>query len=174
MTTEKRISAVIVCSDRAFEGHYEDKSGPAAVEWLAEHNFNNLSLDVIPDDVKRLQLAVAELATNADVLIVSGGTGLGPRDTSPQSIAAIADYEIPGFGELLRKESLKYSFNAYLSRCGAFVVMRKLVLVLPGNPKAVVEQLDIVADLLPHAISALRGECKHRRKREPQEAVATL
>ena len=126
--------------------------------------YDNRSLTVIPDNGDDLQVAVQGLATEVDMIVVSGGTGLGPRDISPQAIGAIADYDIPGFGELLRKESLKYSLNAYLSRCGAFVVQKKLVLVLPGNPKAVVEQLDILADLLPHALCALKGECKHRRK----------
>ena len=94
------------------------------------------------------------------------GTGLGPRDITPQVLDGACDYGIPGFGELLRQGSLKYSLNAYLSRCGGWVKGRTLVLALPGNPKAVVEQLDILADLLPHALKSLQGKCDDRRKTE--------
>jgi molybdenum cofactor synthesis domain-containing protein len=118
---------------------------------------------VVPDELIGIQNAVIAALPECDFVVVSGGTGLGPRDLTPQAVAGIADYEVPGLGELLRRESEKYSRNAYLSRCGGWVLGQKLVLAVPGNPKAAVEQLGILEDLLPHVILSLRGECKHRR-----------
>jgi molybdopterin biosynthesis enzyme MoaB len=85
----------------------------------------------------------------------------------------VCDFAVPGFGEMLRAGSLKYSLNAYLSRCGGWVKGRALVLALPGNPKAVTEQLGIMKDLLPHALQSVRGECKHRRKTAPQSELSS-
>lgn len=158
-------AAVIVSSDRAHHGTYEDKSGPAASAWLEAHGFQVQSVAVIPDEPSKLRETVTSLVeTSADLIVVSGGTGLGPRDRTPNTLDSHCDYAVPGIGELLRRESLKYSLNAYLSRCGGWVNGRTLVLALPGNPKAVTEQLDILSDLLPHALKSLRGECSHRRK----------
>jgi molybdenum cofactor synthesis domain-containing protein len=158
---------VIISSDRAAQGIYEDRSGPAVVEWLTRNQYRCENLAVVPDLREPLVDCVAA-ATDAssDLVIISGGTGLGPRDITPQVLASICDYEIPGFGELMRKESLKYSLNAYLSRCGGFVKQRSLILAVPGNPKAAVEQLEALADLLPQAIESIHGRCKHRRRVE--------
>ena len=158
-------SHVIVSSDRASQGTYKDEAGPAAEKWLKKHQFNNTGVTVIPDDEERIRMEVLTTLQGVELLVVSGGTGVGPRDVTPQVVKSVADYEIPGFGELLRQGSLKYSLNSYLSRCGAYVKKNKLILALPGNPKAVTEQLDILKDLLPNALCALRGECKHRNRR---------
>lgn len=163
-----RRAAVIVSSDRAHEGTYEDLSGPAARGWLHEHGFEVEATAVVPDTKSELVKALEKaLTTGPSLIVISGGTGLGPRDITPQVLDDFCDYDIPGFGELLRRESLKFSLNAYLSRCGGWIKDRTLVLALPGNPKAVVEQLGILADLLPHAVKSLSGKCDHRRKVEP-------
>ena len=158
-------SHIIVSSDRASQGTYKDEAGPAAQMWLKKNKFQGTGITVIPDDEERLRMEVLMALPEVDLLVVSGGTGLGPKDITPQVIKSLADYEIPGFGELLRQESLKYSLNSYLSRCGGYVKNNKLILALPGNPKAVTEQLDILKDLLPNALCALKGECKHRNRR---------
>jgi molybdenum cofactor synthesis domain-containing protein len=157
-------AAVVVCSDRAFSGTYEDQSGPSAVGWLTGKGFNVAGSIVIPDDRSALVAQIESLIVEKDLIVISGGTGLGPKDLTPQVLEEISDYDVPGIGELLRRESLKYSLNAYLSRCGGWVKNQKLLLALPGNPKAVVEQLGILEDILPAAIDALRGQCKHRRR----------
>ena len=168
-------AAVIVSSDRAHTGTYEDKSGPAATSWLEAKGFEVFDTVVIPDDQTHLIEAMMGCLDNkADLIVTSGGTGLGPRDVTPQALDKACDYIVPGIGELLRAESLKYSKNAHLSRCGGWVKERTLVLALPGNPHAVVEQLDILADLLPHALAAVRGECKHRRKATDPDAERSL
>lgn len=163
---------VIVCSDRASLGTYEDKSGPAAKDWLSGNNYNCLGVAVIPDNSDTLREAVLQkIASDADFIVISGGTGISPTDITPQTLATFCDYEVPGFGEMLRQESLKYSLNSYLSRCGGWVLNKKLIFALPGNPKAVKEQLDILKSLMPHAIDAVQGNCKHRRPVEKHDQL---
>lgn len=162
--TEPMKTGVIVCSDRASSGTYEDKSGPAASAWLSAHNYFCKDVVVIPDNAEMLTEVVQTMSSSdLDFIVISGGTGLGPTDITPQTLDAVCDYEVPGFGEMLRQQSLKYSLNSYLSRCGGWVLNRKLIFALPGNPKAVTEQLDILQELLPHAIESVQGKCKHRR-----------
>jgi len=157
-------ASVIVSSDRAFHGTYTDQSGPAAQGWLADHGYDVQGVQVVADDRAMLaEMVHAAVARDTQLIVISGGTGLGPRDITPQTLDDLCDYPIPGFGEMLRRESLKYSLNAYLSRCGGWVKGRSLMLALPGNPKAVVEQLSILQDLLPHALKAVAGTCDNRR-----------
>ncbi len=156
---------MIVSSDRAHRGEYTDESGPAAMAWLAKRGYETLGCLVVSDDASPLRDAVAQFVERgAEVVVISGGTGLGPRDITPQTLDACCDFSIPGIGEHLRRESLKYSLNSNLSRCGAWAKGQRLVLALPGNPKAVAEQLEMLEDLIPHAIWSLRGECHHRRR----------
>lgn len=175
-TSPRLSAAVLVSSDRSFTGAYEDLSGPAARDYLTGKGFDVNTVRVVPDDAGAITEAVlaalkgSEEARTPDLLVISGGTGLGPRDITPQTLDKFCDYHVPGIGEMLRRESLKYSLNAYLSRCGGWVRGATLILALPGNPKAVVEQLEILADLLPHALMSVRGECKHRRKTETSTA----
>lgn len=153
-------AAVIVCSDRSFRGEYEDTAGRAIHHWLEEHSFECSLPTIIPDDKEAIAASLrASLAH--DVLIFVGGTGLSPRDITPQTIAAICDYEIPGVGEYLRAESLKITSNALLSRCGAWVVQQKLVLALPGSKRAALEMMNMLADMLPRLLRALRNDCTH-------------
>ena len=169
------VAVVLVASDRAHQGTYQDRSGPAAAAWLMDQGMAVQAVTILPDDRDALTHALdsccARLADELALVVISGGTGLGPRDVTPQVLNHFADYEIPGFGELLRRESLRYSLNAYLSRCGGWVRSGVLILALPGNPKAVVEQLEILRDLLPHALKSLKGRCDHRRP--PVDSAAT-
>ncbi len=162
-------SAIIVSSDRAHTGTYDDLSGPAAKDWLEAKGFPVAGKVVVPDEAGPLrEMLDTYVSRGVSLVVVSGGTGLGPRDITPQVLDAACDYSIPGFGEMMRQGSLKYSLNAYLSRCGGWVKGRTIVLALPGNPKAVVEQLDLMADLLPHALKSINGKCGDRRKTEPR------
>lgn len=154
--------AIVVCSDRARAGVYEDASGPAARKWLEAKGWNVAGVHVIPDDPQRLKEVVSESAESAHMIVISGGTGIGERDITPQTLASLCDFEIPGVGEILRAESMKITPNGWLSRCGAWVLRRRLVLALPGNPKAVVEQLGILESMIPKAMRALAGTCEHR------------
>jgi len=161
--------SIIVASDRAKQGVYEDLSGPAARRWLQDHGAEVRTLEVVSDDQESIAAACRGVLDSSQLIVISGGTGLGPRDVTPQTLDNFCDYTIPGIGELLRRESLKYSLNAYLSRCGGWVKDRTLLLALPGNHKAVFEQLEILTDLLPHALESVQGKCKHRRRVESEE-----
>jgi molybdenum cofactor synthesis domain-containing protein len=157
-------ASIIISSDRAFHGTYVDQSGPAAQGWLKGQGYTVKGIQVVADDrVMMAEVVNAAVSQDTSLIVISGGTGLGPRDITPQTLDEICDYAIPGFGEMLRRESLKYSLNAYLSRCGGWVKNRSLIVALPGNPKAVVEQLSILNDLLPHALKAVAGICDNRR-----------
>jgi molybdopterin adenylyltransferase len=112
---------------------------------------------ILPDDPAALQAELIELADSraADVVITSGGTGLSPRDRTPQATAAVIDYEVPGIAEAIRAASMAYTASAMLSRALAGVRDRTLIVNLPGSPKAVREALDVVLPVLPHALELL-------------------
>jgi molybdopterin adenylyltransferase len=112
---------------------------------------------VLPDDPAALQAELIELADSraADVVITSGGTGLSPRDRTPQATAAVIDYEVPGIAEAIRAASMAHTKSAMLSRALAGVRDRTLIVNLPGSPKAVGEALDVVLPVLPHALELL-------------------
>jgi len=160
---------VVVSSDRASQQVYNDETGPCAKAWLEEHNFLVSKVLVIPDDNEALLKVLEDHHRDAerphesvDLIVVSGGTGLGSRDHTPQVIAHYADYEIPGFGEMMRAESKKYSPKALLSRCGAWVIGTQLILAIPGSPKATREHLEICHELIPLALKALKDQCEHQ------------
>jgi molybdopterin adenylyltransferase len=159
---------VLVCSDRASSLQYEDKAGPAAHEWLTRQGFLVSGITVIPDSEAQLANLVSQLCSSEDVIIISGGTGLSARDITPQVLARHCDYEVPGIGEHLRRESLKFSPNALLSRGGAWAKNGRLIFALPGNPKAVIEQLEILGTLVQDSVTSAKGLCAHRGHRSPK------
>ena len=118
---------------------------------------------LIPDDAGALQAELIDLADGgaADLILTSGGTGLAPRDVTPQATAAVLDYEVPGIAEAIRAAALPAVRNAMLSRAIAGVRHRTLVVNLPGNPKAVAESLATIAPVLPHALAQLAGDSGH-------------
>lgn len=160
---DNRISAtVIVCSDRAAAGVYDDETGPAVCAWLEENGLHPQRVQVIPDGKAELQAKVADAVAGGNTLVVvAGGTGLGPRDMTPGSLTELCDFEIPGFGEKMRRESENHSPNAALSRCGAWAKAGALVIAVAGKPKAAREQLAILGSLIPRALRALAGTCHH-------------
>jgi molybdopterin adenylyltransferase len=118
---------------------------------------------ILPDDPAALQAELIDLADagSADLVLTSGGTGLGPRDRTPQATAAILDYEVPGIPEAIRAASVPNVRTAMLSRALAGVRHRTLIVNFPGSPKAVGESLDIVLPVLPHALELLAGRVVH-------------
>ncbi|MFC7879669.1 molybdenum cofactor biosynthesis protein MoaE [Isoptericola sp. NPDC057391] len=164
----QRRVAVVVASDRAAAGEYEDRSGPAAVAWFAARGWRTSPPVVVHDgEPVREALAALLVAAPDDVphlIVTSGGTGLGPRDRTPEATRAVLDREVPGIAELVRARSLTPTDPAKravpaaaLSRGVAGVAGRTLVLNLPGSVGGVTDGLDALAEVLPHAVDQLAG-----------------
>ena len=154
--------ALIVLSDRAAAGTRADGCLPVMRTRLAS-GYEIVRESVLPDDAGALQAELIDLCDSgaASLILTSGGTGLGPRDRTPQATAAILDYEVPGISEAIRSASLRIVKTAMLSRGVAGVRHRTLIVNLPGSPKAVGEALDVVLPVLPHAMELLAGEVDH-------------
>ena len=152
-------TALVVLSDRAASGERPDACMPVMRERLGTA-YEIVRETVLPDDAGALQAELIDLADTAaaSLILTSGGTGLGPRDRTPQATAAILDYEVPGIAEAIRAASMEIVKSAMLSRAVAGVRYRTLIVNLPGSPKAVGEALDVVLPVLPHALELLRGE----------------
>ncbi|HZT11356.1 MAG TPA: MogA/MoaB family molybdenum cofactor biosynthesis protein [Candidatus Baltobacteraceae bacterium] len=160
--TPKPSVALIVLSDRAASGERADACLPVLRERLADV-YDIVREAVIPDDASALQAELIDLADRGEaaLIITIGGTGLGPRDRTPQATAAILDYQVPGIAEAIRAAALPAVKTAMLSRGIAGVRNKTLIVNLPGSPKAVAESVDVILPVLPHAIELLRGENPH-------------
>jgi molybdopterin adenylyltransferase len=155
-------AAVITVSDsRARRGAAEDSSGDAIVARLADLPADVVIRRVVADSADEIRSALRDAVEGANLVVLSGGTGLGPRDVTPQAIRPLLDYEIPGMAEAMRREGLRGTPHAMLSRQVVGVARRRLVMVLPGSPRAVIEGLDAVWEALPHALRLLSGDTAH-------------
>lgn len=152
-------AAVITMSDKGAAGLREDKSGPALVEALQGHALVNEQF-VIPDEYEQIKTELTRLADSGsvDIILTTGGTGLAPRDVTPEATLAVVERLVPGIPEAMRAESRKITDRAMLSRAQAGVRGRALIINLPGSPKAAVECLQVVLPVLAHAVETLRGE----------------
>lgn len=151
--------AVITSSDSVARNDRPDAGGDAVVNALAALDAECVDRAVCPDDVGALSRQLRAFTDRADVQLVltTGGTGLGPRDVTPEATKRVVDYEVPGISETIRAETLSKTRMAMLSRGIAGVRNRTLVINLPGNPKGVAECLDVVKSVLPHALDLLVG-----------------
>ncbi len=152
-------AAVITLSDKGAAGLREDKSGPALVEALRGHALVTEHF-VIPDDFEQIKAELCRLADsgNLDLILNTGGTGLAPRDVTPEATLAVVERLVPGIPEAMRAESRKITDRAMLSRAQAGVRGRTLIVNLPGSPKGAVECLQVFLPVLAHAVETLRGE----------------
>jgi molybdopterin adenylyltransferase len=148
---------VLTVSDGVSAGTREDLSGARLEARLALAGYA-VSRGVVPDDRNAIAAAVRRGAASHPLIVLTGGTGLTPRDTTPQALRSLLDYEIPGFGEVMRAEGRRTTPFASLSRSLAGVIGRTLVLALPGSPGGATESLEAVLDLLPHALETLADD----------------
>src|SRR6516164_8025594 len=148
------VCGIITISDRASACDYRDLGGPALKEFSQKNGWQVLCEAVIPDDATKIQESVRSFSKQGcGLILTTGGTGIGPRDVTPEAIRAIMRVELPGFGELMRAESMKITPNAILSRSLAAIVDNSLVIALPGKPSGAVECLDFVAGAIPHSVA---------------------
>ncbi len=159
-------TAIVVISDGVTAGTREDTSGAELARRAAELGWSVAERRVVPDDSGAISPLLIALASSGaiDVVLTTGGTGLGPRDVTPEATHAIAHRAVPGFGELMRLEGAKHTPRAALSRSGAYTRGAVLIVNLPGSPKGALESLDAVAALIPHAVDLLHGRTEHGGK----------
>ncbi|MGB0580794.1 MAG: MogA/MoaB family molybdenum cofactor biosynthesis protein [Limisphaerales bacterium] len=149
---------VITVSDRAAEGEYEDLGGPEVRKAAEGYGWTVVTENIVADHKPAIQRAIREcLAKECGLVLTTGGTGVAPRDVTPEAIREIADRELPGFGEQMRMESLKITPNAILSRNLAATVGSSLVIALPGKPTGAVECLGFVKAAIPHCVKVVQG-----------------
>ena len=153
-------AAVLTTSDKGARGEREDTSGTVIKDLLGSIDAEIARYEVIPDDQERISEHLRRWADGGSVqlIVTTGGTGLGPRDVTPQATLAVIDYEVPGIAEAMRSEGLKHTPMSMISRAVAGVRGKTLIVNLPGSPKGVEESLSVVLPVLEHAIELITGE----------------
>lgn len=150
---------VLTISDSAYRGARQDQSGPALAKALGHHGWEVAGVEILPDESDAIYSRLVELANDPalHVVFTTGGTGVTPRDVTPEATRRAIEREIPGLAELMRLEGLKHTRRAVLSRAVVGVRGKLLVVNLPGSPRGAVESFEAIADLLPHACELIRG-----------------
>ena len=148
---------IITVSDRASKGLYDDLGGPTLKKAAESYGWKVLAETLVPDEKPAIQRAIrAHIGQGCELILTTGGTGVALRDVTPEAVREIAVRELPGFGEIMRMESMKITPNAILSRNLAVVVDKALVLCLPGKPSGAAECLGFVVGAIPHCIEVLQ------------------
>ena len=152
--------AILTISDRGAKGEREDTSGPLIQEMVRNLPGEVVHYEIIPDEKEKIAEALKKSADRlkADLILTTGGTGLSPRDVTPDATLAVIDKEVPGFSEAMRAESLKKTPHAMISRAITGIRGSSLIVNLPGSPKSVRENLSVILPALPHALSKLKGD----------------
>ncbi len=153
------VAAVLTISDTCSKGGREDISGKVIIEMLKSIGSEIRRYDIVPDEEELIKAKITEYCDKdkVDLVFTTGGTGLGPRDVTPEATKAVSEKIIPGISELMRYEGLKKTKNSVLSRGISMIRKNSIVINLPGSPKGASESLAVILDMLPHALSMLRG-----------------
>lgn len=161
MSSDDPLICVLVVSDRAARGEYEDKGGPAAEDWLRRVLTSPVRImrRIVPDGQESVAAALRDLADadGADLILVTGGTGPAPRDQTPEALDAVIDKRLPGFGEAMRLASLAEVPTAILSRQDAGIRGRCLIITLPGKPSAIATCLTAVFRAVPYCLDLIEA-----------------
>jgi molybdopterin adenylyltransferase len=154
---------ILVLSDSAVAGRREDRSGPAVRELLKSSGWAVVASEILPDNTAQIRQHLEGWtdADDCDAVFTTGGTGLAPRDVTPEATRAVLDKEVPGLAELMRADGLKSTRMAALSRGVVGVRNGKLIVNLPGGVRGARESLESILDLLPHAIDIAQGRTEH-------------
>lgn len=164
--------AIVTVSDGVAAGSREDRGGPACEQALERSGVEHQVVErrVLPDDPDAISELLLRLCHSGevDLILLTGGTGLSPRDRTPEAVRSVIEVEAPGLAEKMRADTGRDFAAAYLSRQVAGVCGRTLVIALPGSPKGAADCLHAVADLLPHAIELARGERSHHPRPDPE------
>jgi molybdopterin adenylyltransferase len=153
-------AAILTLSDKGSRGERVDLSGPALASWLSERGVEVVCVKILPDEADGISAQLIEWADEGicDVLLTTGGTGVSPRDVTPEATLKVLDREVPGIAEAMRAKSIKATPHAMLSRAIAGVRRRTLILNLPGSPKGAIENLEAVWPAIPHAVKKIQGD----------------
>lgn len=152
-------AAILTLSDKGSRGERVDESGPALAAWLAERGVRTVHAHVIPDEFDQIVTVLTEWADadTADLILTTGGTGVSPRDVTPEATMQVAERLIPGLGELMRLKSLEITPMAALSRAVAGIRNQSLIINLPGSPRGAIENLQAIWPTIGHAVEKIRG-----------------
>lgn len=150
--------AILTLSDKGSKGERKDLSGPLIQEMLKGINAEIKRYEILPDEKETVKEKLIQYSNEVDLILTTGGTGLSPRDVTPDATLEIIDRQVPGIAEAMRMEGLKKTNRAMLSRAVAGVKGKTLIINLPGSPKAVEENLAVILDALPHAIEKIKGD----------------
>ncbi|MDR4507251.1 MAG: MogA/MoaB family molybdenum cofactor biosynthesis protein [Candidatus Brocadiaceae bacterium] len=162
-------AAILTLSDKGSRGEREDKSGEVLRTMLREIGAAVEIYEVIPDEKELISEKLIEFAKKVDLIVTTGGTGVGPRDVTPEATRAVIEKELPGFSEAMRMEGLKHTSRAMGSRAVAGIYQQTLIINLPGSPKGVSENLSVVLPVIPHTISLIKGavtDCAQDREKQ--------
>ncbi len=153
-------AGIITVSDRSAQGLRKDSSGPGLVELLESHGIRVEWTEVVPDEEPQIRSVLTHLAdvNGADLILTTGGTGLSPRDVTPEATLAVVDRLVPGMAEAMRAASLAKTPHAMISRAVAGVRGKTLIINLPGSPRGALENLQVVLPALEHAVAKIQGD----------------
>ena len=155
-------AAILTISDKGSRGERVDTSGPSLATWLRERDVDVVHITIVPDEETPIAQALAKLADedNVDLVLTTGGTGVSPRDVTPDATLRVVEKTLPGFGEAMRAAGRAKLAAAIISRAVAGIRNRTLIINLPGSPAGAVESLSAVWPAIPHTIEKLQGDSK--------------